>query len=54
MNTPVPSLKCLHFFLVAIIDTILWNIAGNELMRNILDEFEYRSDWITDNQVSCT
>ena len=52
MNTPVPSLKCLHFLLVAI-DTILLKIAGNELMRNILDEFEFRSDWITDNIVSC-
>ena len=52
MNTQVPLLLCLHFFLVDI-DTILLKIAGNELMRNILDEFEFRPGWITDNRVSC-
>ena len=38
-----------HFFSVAI-DAILFKLAGNEDMHNILDEFELR---ITDYGVSC-
>ena len=41
-----------HFFSVAI-DTILFKLAGNEDMYNILDEFEFRPDRTTDYRVSC-
>ena len=36
-----------HFFSVAI-DPILFKIAGNEDMHNILDGFEFRPDQTTD------
>ena len=36
-----------HFFSVAI-DPILFKLAGNEDMHNILDEFEFRPDRTTD------
>ena len=36
-----------HFFSVAI-DPILFKLAGNEDMHNILDEFEFRPDLTTD------
>ena len=35
--------RCHHFFSVAI-DPILFKLAGNEDMYNILDEFEFRPD----------
>ena len=41
-----------HFFSVAI-DPILFKLAGNEDMHNILDEFEFRPDRTTDYGVSC-
>ena len=41
-----------HFFSVAI-DPILLELAGNEAMNNILDEFEFRPDLTTDYGVSC-
>ena len=41
-----------HFFSVAI-DPILFKLAGNEDMHNILDEFEFRPDLTTDDGVSC-
>ena len=41
-----------HFFSVAI-DPILFKLAGNEVMHNILDEFEFRPDQTTDYRVSC-
>ena len=41
-----------HFFSVAI-DPILFKLAGNEDMHNILDEFEFRPDQTTDFGVSC-
>ena len=41
-----------HFFSVAI-DPILFKLAGNEDMHNILDEFEFRPDLTTDYGVSC-
>ena len=41
-----------HFFSVAI-DPILFKLAGNEDMPNILDEFEFRPDLTTDYGVSC-
>ena len=44
--------RCHHFFSVAI-DPILFKLAGNEDMRNILDEFEFRPDRTTDYGVSC-
>ena len=40
-----------HFFSVAI-DPILFKLAGNEDMHNILDEFELRPDLTTDYGVS--
>ena len=47
-------LKCRrhHFFSVAI-DPILFKLAGNEDMHNILDDFEFRPDQTTDYGVSC-
>ena len=36
-----------HFFSVAI-DPILFKLAGNEDMHNILDEFEFRPDLTTE------
>ena len=41
-----------HFFSVGI-DPILFKLAGNEDMHNILDEFEFRPDQTTDYGVSC-
>ena len=41
-----------HFFSVAI-DQILFKLAGNEDMHNILDEFEFWPDLTTDYGVSC-
>ena len=41
-----------HFFSVAV-DPILFKLAGNEDMHNILDEFEFRPDLTTDYGVSC-
>ena len=41
-----------HFFSVAI-DPILFKLADNEDMHNILDEFEFRPDRTTDHRVSC-
>ena len=41
-----------HFFSVAI-DPILFKLAGNEDMHNILDEFEFQPDVTTDYGVSC-
>ena len=44
--------QCHHFFSVAI-DPLLFKLAGNEDMHNILDEFEFPPDRITDYGVSC-
>ena len=41
-----------HFFSVAI-DPILFKLAGNEGMHNILDKFEFQPDLTTDYGVSC-
>ena len=35
------------------IDPILFKLAGNEDMHNILDEFKFRPDRTTDYGVSC-
>ena len=35
------------------IDLILFKLAGNEDMHNILDEFKFRPDQTTDYGVSC-
>ena len=40
-----------HFFSIAI-DPILFRLAGNENMHNILDEFEFWPDLATDYGVS--
>ena len=44
--------RCHHFFSVAI-DPILFKLAGNEDVHNILDEFEFRPDLTFDYGVSC-
>ena len=44
--------RCHHFFSVAI-DPLLFKLADNEDMHNILDEFEFRPDLTTDYGVSC-
>ena len=44
--------RCHHFFSVAI-NPILFKLAGNEDMRNILNEFEFWPDQTTDYRVSC-
>ena len=41
-----------HFFSVAF-EPILFKLAGNENMHNILDEFEFRPDLTTDYRFSC-
>ena len=41
-----------HIFSIAM-DPILFKLAGNEDMHNILDEFEFRPDLTTDYGVSC-
>ena len=41
-----------HFFSVAI-DPILFKLAGNEDMHNILNDFEFRPDLTTGYGVSC-
>ena len=57
LTMELAALECLknrrhHFFSVAI-DPILFKLAGNEDMHNILDEFEFRPDQTTDYGVSC-
>ena len=51
------ALECLknrrHHFLSVAIDLILFKLAGNEDMHNILDEFEFQPDLTTDYVVSC-
>ena len=42
-----------HHFLSVAIDPILFKLAGNEDMHNILDEFEFRPDLTSDFGVSC-
>ena len=44
--------RCHHFFSVAI-EPILFKLAGNEDMHNILDEFEFRTDLTTEYGFSC-
>ena len=41
-----------HLFSVAT-DLIVFKLAGNEDMHNILDEFKFRPDRTTDYGVSC-
>ena len=42
-----------HHFVSVAIDPILFKLAGNEDMHNILDEFEFRLDLTTNYGVSC-
>ena len=53
-RTPRHKNRCLHghFFSVAI-DPILFKLAGNKDMHNILDEFEFRLDRTTDYRAIC-
>ena len=44
---------CCHFFL-AILDQILFILAGNDDINKSLDEFEIRPDPIRDRRVSCS
>ena len=51
------ALECLknrrhHFFSIAF-DPILFKLAGNEDMHNILDKFEFWPDQTTDYGVIC-
>ena len=57
LTVELAALECLtnqrhHFFSVAI-DPILFKLADNEDMHNILVEFEFRPDLTTDYRVSC-
>ena len=52
MTTELAALECLkncyfHFFSVAI-DKILFKLACNEDIHNILNEFKFQLDWTTD------
>ena len=42
-----------HHFVSVAIDPILFKLAGNEDMHDILDEFEFRPDLTTDYGVNC-
>ena len=42
-----------HRYFSVAIDPILFKLAGNEDMQNILDEFEFWLDLTTDYGVSC-
>ena len=42
--------RCHH---VISIDPIFFKLAGNKDMHNIMNEFEFRPDWISDYGVSC-
>ena len=57
LTMELAALECLknrhhHFFSVAI-DPILFKLAGNKDMHNILDEFEFWPDLTTGYGVSC-
>ena len=59
MTTELAVFECLkicccffHFFSVAI-DKMLYKLACNEDMHNILNEFKFQLDWTTDCGVSC-
>ena len=57
MTTELAALECLkkkfpHFFSVAI-DKILFKLACNEDIHNILNEFKFQLDLTTDCGVSC-
>ena len=43
----------LGYLFSVVIDPILFKLAGNEDMHNILDEFEFWPDLTTDYRVSC-
>ena len=47
--------RCHHVISVDIdhIDPIFFKLAGNKDMHNIMNEFEFRPDRITDYRVSC-
>ena len=58
MTTELAALDCLknccffsHFFSVAI-DKILFKLACNEDIHNVLNEFKFQLDWTTDCGVS--
>ena len=58
MTTELAALECRKncflstFFLVSI-DKILFKLACNEDIHNILSEFKFQLDWTTDCGVSC-
>ena len=45
--------RCLLFF-SAVLDRILFILAGNDNIHESLDEFEIQSDLIRDHRVSCS
>ena len=55
MTTELAALECLKFFFHLFSDTIdkiLFKLACNEDMHNILNEFKFQLDWITDWRAS--
>ena len=57
MTAELAALECLkncffHFFLVAV-DRILFKLACNEDIHNILNKFKFQLDWATECGVSC-
>ena len=58
MTTELAALECqkncffFHFFSLAIYK-ILFKLACNEDINNILNDFKFQLDWITDCGVSC-
>ena len=57
MNTELAALECPKncfstFFSVAI-DKILFKLACNGYIHNILNEFKFQLDWTTGYRVSC-
>ena len=44
--------RCHHVISIDI-DPIVFKLAGNKDMHNIMNEFEFWPDWLTDYRVSC-
>ena len=60
MTTELAAFECLNFvclfffnFFSVAIDKILFKLACNEEMHNILNEFKFQLHWTTDCEVSC-
>ena len=57
LTSELAALECLknrcHHVISVDIDPILFKLAGNEDMHNIMNEFEFRPDRTTDYRVTC-